>query len=175
MRNRVLMVSALAAVAVLAAACGSSGGGGSSSGTPASSPTSATSGSSQSVTLKTAKTSLGVVVTDAKGFTLYWYAPDTSTTSKCTGGCASTWPPVTGTPQAASGGSLQGTLATITRQDGTTQATFNGHPLYRYALDTSPGMTSGNGVGGVWQVVKASGGGAGSSPSQSSGGGGYGY
>jgi len=174
MRSRVLVVSGLAAVAVLAAACGSSGGG--SSGAPsASSPSSASSGSSQSATLKTAKTSLGVVLTDAKGFTLYWYAPDTSTTSKCTGGCASTWPPVKGTPQAASGASLAGTLATITRDDGSTQATYAGHPLYRYALDTKPGMTSGNGVGGVWHVVKASGGAA-SSPSQSGGGGGgYGY
>jgi len=70
---------------------------------------------------------------------------------------------------------LAGTLATITRDDGSTQATYAGHPLYRYALDTKPGMTSGNGVGGVWHVVKASGGAA-SSPSQSGGGGGgYGY
>lgn len=178
MRNRLWMVSGLAAVAVLAAACGgSSGSAGSSS---SSAPSSASNAGSQSVVLKTAKTSLGLVLTDAKGFTLYWYAPDSSTMSNCTGSCASTWPPVMGLPQAAPGVSLMGKFGTINRSDGTTQATYGGHPLYRYALDSKPGMTSGNGVGGVWHVVKASGGGAVSSPapstaSSSSGGGGYGY
>ncbi len=181
MRSRIWMISGLVAVALLAAACGSSGssGSGGAAGTPT--PTTATSSSNsggKTAVLKTSNTSLGQVVTDSSGYTLYWYAADTSTASKCTGGCASTWPPVIGTPQAASGVSLPGTLATITRSDGTIQATYAGHPLYRYTLDSAPGQTTGDGVGGVWHAVRVSGGAA-PSPSQSSsgsgGGGGYGY
>src|SRR5580704_9876983 len=71
------------------------------------------------------------VVTNSKGFTLYWFAPDTSTMSKCTGSCATYWPPVKGPVTAGSG--VTGTLGTITRSDGTTQATYDGHPLYTYA------------------------------------------
>lgn len=173
MRNRVWMISGLAAVAVLAAACGSS-----SSGTPSSTGTTPNGGSgSQTISLKTANTSLGVVVTDSRGFTLYWYAPDSSTTAKCTGACASTWPSLAGHPQAASGVSLTGALGTVVRPDGSTQATYAGHPLYLYVLDTGPGQTHGEGVGGVWRAVLASAGGAPApSPSaSSSGGGGYGY
>lgn len=182
MSNRLWMASGLAAVAVLAAACGGSSSGGSAGSSSSSAPSSASNAGSQSAVLKTAKTSLGMVLTDAKGFTLYWYAPDSSTASKCTGSCASTWPPVTGLPQAAPGVSVMGKFGSITRSDGITQATYGGHPLYRYALDTKPGMTTGNGVGGVWHVVKVSAGGAAPSPSEpmpstssSSSGGGYGY
>jgi predicted lipoprotein with Yx(FWY)xxD motif len=115
------------------------------------------------------------VLTNAAGFTLYWFVPDTSTTSKCTGSCATYWPPVKG--PAAAGSGVTGTLGTITRPDGTTQATYDGHPLYTYAGDTAPGQAKGNGLnvsGGLWHEVTVSGSGApASSPSASSGG--YGY
>ena len=115
------------------------------------------------------------VLTNSAGFTLYWFVPDTRTTSMCTGSCATYWPPVKGPATAGSG--VTGTLGTITRPDGTTQATYHGHPLYTYAGDTTPGQGEGNGLnvsGWVWHEVTVSGAAPpASSPPASSGG--YGY
>jgi len=111
-----------------------------------------------------------------QGFTLYWFAPDTSTTSKCNGSCATFWPPVKG--PATAGAGVTGTLATITRADGSTQATYDGHPLYTYKGDTAPGQDKGNNLnieGGVWHDVTASGGAAPAPSTSTSSGGGYGY
>ena len=97
------------------------------------------------------------VLTNGKGLTLYWFAPDTSLTSKCYGVCVGYWPPVTGTPSAAPG--VTGELGTIKRSDGTTQITYNGHPLYTYVGDTAPGQAFGNNLnvnGGLWHEVTAS-------------------
>ena len=118
------------------------------------------------------------VLTNAKGFTLYWFAPDTSTTSKCNGTCAHYWPPVKGPVTAAAG--VMGKFGTIKRKDGSVQATYNGHPLYTYLADTKPGEAKGNGLnlsGGVWHEVTMGSAPApsSSSSSSSSGGGGYGY
>jgi predicted lipoprotein with Yx(FWY)xxD motif len=113
------------------------------------------------------------VLTNAQGLTLYWFVPDTSTTSKCTGSCATYWPPVKGPATAMSG--VTGTLGTITRSDGTTQATYDGHPLYTYAADT-PGQAKGNGLnasGGVWHEMTVSG--ATPAAGASAKAGGYGY
>jgi predicted lipoprotein with Yx(FWY)xxD motif len=119
------------------------------------------------------------VLTNSQGFVLYWFAPDTSTMSKCNGSCTAFWPPLKG-PVTGSG--IKGTFGTITRSDGSKQATFNGHPLYTYKGDTKPGEASGNGLnlnGGLWHEVTASGSVAPAShPSSthtSSGSGGYGY
>src|ERR1700689_5549659 len=129
MRHLRWMLPAFVVFTVLLAACGSSSGS-SSSGTPAAAaPSQSSQGSSSTAMLKTAKTSLGTVLTDSKGFTLYWFAIDTPTSSKCSGSCTTFWPPVIGTPQAASGVTLPGKLGTITRSDGSLQATYNGHPL----------------------------------------------
>ena len=98
------------------------------------------------------------VLTSAEGYTLYWFGPDTSTVSKCTGDCARSWPPVTGL--AIAGPGVTGALGTITRPDGTIQATFDGHPLYAAVVDTAPGQDRGNGrqvSGGVWHAVLVSG------------------
>jgi predicted lipoprotein with Yx(FWY)xxD motif len=118
---------------------------------------SATTGSS-STTLKTRKINGVVVLTNAKGFTLYWFAPDTTTKSNCNGSCAAIWPPVKGPATAGSG--VTGKLGTIKRSDGSTQATYNGHPLYTYVADTAPGQARGNGLnvnGGLWHEVTVSG------------------
>jgi predicted lipoprotein with Yx(FWY)xxD motif len=72
-----------------------------------------------------------IVLTNAEGFTLYSFAPDTATKSACYGDCAAYWPPVTGIPAAGPG--VTGRLGTIARSDGVTQATYNGYPLYTYA------------------------------------------
>jgi predicted lipoprotein with Yx(FWY)xxD motif len=173
--NRLRMLLALLAVAATAAvlaACSSSatsstsgGGGGSSS-----SPAAAAAGS-----LKTATIGGVTVLTNSKGFTLYSFAPDTSTKSNCNGSCAQNWPPVTG-PATASG--VTGTFATITRSDGSVQAIFDGHPLYTFVGDTAPGQAKGNGLnafGGVWHEVTTSGTAPVGSSSSGSGGGGGGY
>lgn len=127
-------------------------------------------------------TSVGTVLTNASGHTLYWFAIDTPTTSRCTGSCASFWPPVKGPVTAAAGTTLMHGFGTITRSDGTVQATYDGHPLYTYVGDTAAGQANGNGKslsGGLWYAMTSSGGKPSAhppaSPSSSSGGGGYGY
>ena len=110
------------------------------------------------VTLKTAKVSGVTVLTNAGGLTLYWFAPDTPATSKCTGSCTAYWPPVTGNPRAGPG--VTGKLGTIKRPGGGLQVTYNGHPLYTYIGDDGPGQARGNNLnlnGGLWYEVPASG------------------
>jgi predicted lipoprotein with Yx(FWY)xxD motif len=106
--------------------------------------------------LKTGTIGGTTVLTNARGFALYSFAPDTPTTSKCYGSCAVYWPPVTGT--AAAGAHLPGKVATIRRTNGALQLTYNGHPLYTYIGDSAPGRAAGNNVnlnGGVWHEVPA--------------------
>ena len=149
-----LAVLAVAAAAAVLAACSSSGtsstGGSGSTGTGT--PAAATTGN-----LKTTTIGGATVLTNAKGFTLYSFAPDTPTKSNCNGTCAQNWPPVTG-PATASG--VTGTFGTIKRSDGSTQATFDGHPLYTFVGDTAPGQAKGNGLnaaGGLWHEITTSG------------------
>jgi predicted lipoprotein with Yx(FWY)xxD motif len=166
-----LAVLAVAAAAAVLAACSSSGtsstGGSGSTGTGT--PAAATTGN-----LKTTTIGGATVLTNAKGFTLYSFAPDTPTKSNCNGTCAQNWPPVKG-PATASG--VKGTFGTIKRSDGSTQATFDGHPLYTFVGDTAPGQAKGNGLneeGGVWHEITTSGAAAPAPASTSSaGGGGY--
>jgi predicted lipoprotein with Yx(FWY)xxD motif len=97
------------------------------------------------------------VLTNAKGLTLYSFAPDGPNVSRCYGSCAALWPPVTGA--AAAGKGLPGVVGTTKRTDGTQQLTYNGHPLYTYVGDTAPGQATGNNLnlnGGLWLVVPAS-------------------
>lgn len=155
--RKILSVTGLAAAVLLAAACGSSASSSSSSSPSAAAAASAPSSSSGTSVLS--RTINGTqVLTNSAGFTLYWFGPDTSTVSKCNGSCATYWPPVKGPVTAGSG--VTGTLSTITRSDGATQATYDGHPLYTYAGDTAPGQAKGNGLnvsGGVWHEVTVSG------------------
>ena len=168
--NRPRMLLALLAVAAgaaLLAACSSSG---TSSSAGSGSLSAATAGG-----LKTATIGGATVLTSAKGFTLYSFAPDTSTKSTCNGTCAQNWPPVKG-PANASG--VTGTFGTIKRADGSTQATFDGHPLYTFVADTAPGQAKGNDLnafGGQWHEITTSGTAPAGSSSSGSGGGGGGY
>jgi predicted lipoprotein with Yx(FWY)xxD motif len=100
------------------------------------------------------------VLTNAGGLTLYWFAPDTASKSRCYGTCAIYWPPLIGAPRAGQG--VTGKLGTIKRSDGSLQATYDGHPLYTYIGDSAPGQASGNRVnlnGGLWYEVAVSQGG----------------
>jgi predicted lipoprotein with Yx(FWY)xxD motif len=171
-RLRILLaLPAAAAAAAALTACSSAGASAPSS--PASSSSSSPAAAAAS-TVKTATITGVTVLTNSKGFTLYSFAPDTPTTSKCNGTCAQNWPPLTG-PVTAAG--VTGTFGTITRSDGSIQATFDGHPLYTFVGDTAPGQNKGNGLnaaGGLWHEITTSGTApaGGSSPS-SGGGGGY--
>jgi predicted lipoprotein with Yx(FWY)xxD motif len=103
---------------------------------------------------------MGKYLTDAKGRSLYRFAADTGTTSTCTGACASAWPPLltNGTPTAGPG--VTGKLTTTSRPGGGSQVSINGHPLYLFALDKTPGQTNGQGVnnfGGLWWLVTPNG------------------
>lgn len=179
MRYPWVAAACLAIAALAAAACGSSttasksGSTASATAKPASSPA-ATGGAASGGTLKTAKVGGATVLTNGKGFTLYWFAPDTPTTSTCNGACAAAWPPAPGPATAGSG--VAGKIGTIKRSDGATQATYNGHPLYTFTGDHAPGEATGNKVnafGGLWYEVTASGAAPAASPSHSSPGTGY--
>ncbi|MFJ8111293.1 SCO0930 family lipoprotein [Streptomyces sp. NPDC096132] len=95
---------------------------------------------------------LGPVVTDGAGFTLYRFDKDTASppVSNCAGDCATTWPPVPADGVAAPQGIDASLLGSVTRADGGRQLTLAGWPLYRYAQDTGPRQTNGQGVGGTW-------------------------
>ena len=170
-RNRLrmlLLVLTVGATAAVLAACSSSGTPSTGGGT--SSPAAASAGS-----LKTATIGGVMVLTNAKGFTLYSFAPDTSAKSNCNGTCAQNWPPVKGSATASG---VTGTFGTIKRSDGSVQATFDGHPLYTFVGDTAPGQAKGNGLnafGGQWHESTTSGTAPAGSSSPGSGGGGYGY
>jgi predicted lipoprotein with Yx(FWY)xxD motif len=170
--NKTWLTPAGLAAALMIAACGSS-----TSSTGSGSTSSAAAPATSSGALKTTKIGGVAVLTNAKGFTLYSFVPDTSTKSNCNGSCATYWPPVKGPATAGTG--VTGKLATITRSDGSVQATYNGHPLYTYVGDKAPGQAKGNGLnlsGGVWHEVTVSGAAApASNGSASAGGGGSGY
>jgi len=98
------------------------------------------------------------VLTNARGYTLYWFVPDPPAKSTCYGTCAVYWPPVLGTPAAGSG--VTGKLGTIKRSDGAVQVTYDHHPLYTYVGDSAPGQANGNNInlnGGLWHEMTASG------------------
>jgi predicted lipoprotein with Yx(FWY)xxD motif len=120
-------------------------------------PASTSNGSSNTV-LKVTKIHGVSVLTNAGGYTLYWFAPDTPSKSTCYGTCAAYWPPVTGRSIAGSG--VTGKVGTIGRIGGGTQVTYDGHPLYTYVGDSAPGQSTGNNInlnGGFWYEMAASG------------------
>jgi predicted lipoprotein with Yx(FWY)xxD motif len=108
-------------------------------------------------TVGTMKIGNVTVLTNAKGLTLYTFAPDKPNKSVCYGSCAAYWPPVKGpVTVAADVTGVTGKLGTTRRTDGSLQATYNGHPLYTYIADTAPGQAKGNKLninGGLWFEV----------------------
>jgi len=97
-----------------------------------------------------ATTALGPVLVGPNGLTLYTHTGDTATTSSCTGGCATAWPPLAVPAGANATGAtgVTGTFASLTRDDGTLQVTYNGLPLYGWKNDAKAGDTTGQGVNG---------------------------
>jgi hypothetical protein len=98
---------------------------------------------------------------DSQGHTLYLFGKDSGTISTCTGACAAAWPPLlaTGQPTAGSGANAA-LLGTTSRSDGGTQVTYNGHPVYLFIKDQSPGDTNGEGknaFGASWFALSPGG------------------
>lgn len=175
-RTLMLAVATSAVIASVTTACSSK----------TASPTNAAPGSASSATgaalVQTTSGPLGTYLTDSTGLTLYLFVADTSTTSTCNASCTAFWPPLRtkGAPKAGSQVDAS-KLGTTTRQDGTTQVTYAGHPLYYFKEDAKAGDTNGqgsNGFGARWWVVTPTGtpvtSSSGASSASSTGGGGYG-
>jgi predicted lipoprotein with Yx(FWY)xxD motif len=181
LRRPLVALVALAAVGVLAAGCGSNGSGSSSSGMGGygSSGTAPASGGASSVaTVSATSTSLGMILVDGSGRTLYLFEKDQPNQSACAGACAAAWPVdhSSGTPKAGSGVTAS-LLATIKRGDGSAQVTYNKHPLYYFSGDSGAGQQHGQGVnafGAKWFVVGPAGGAvSGGATATTANGGGY--
>jgi predicted lipoprotein with Yx(FWY)xxD motif len=158
--RRVLVAISLAMGAAALAACG----GGSSYSTSTGSTSAPTTAANSTAPASTAQqpvkigqsSSLGPILTDANGRTLYVFLNDKAGSGKsaCNGPCAQTWPPLAAPAgQLAKPDGLSGDLSVITRDDGTKELAYNGQPLYYYSKDSAPGDTNGQGVGSVWYTV----------------------
>jgi predicted lipoprotein with Yx(FWY)xxD motif len=116
---------------------------------------------SKGAVVSTASTSLGRILTNSQGRTLYLFGKDRNGKSACTGQCAAFWPPLitTGKPRVA-GGARASLVGTTKRADGRMQVTYNHHPLYTFAKDKAKGQTNGEGItafGGQWNAVSPAG------------------
>lgn len=108
--------------------------------------------------VKISDSSLGPILTDQNGRTLYAFTRDKAGTSTCTADCIATWPALIGRgPATATSGAQPSLLSTTNRAEGTVQATYNNWPLYYYVGDVAPGDVDGEGSGGLWFVVGADG------------------
>jgi predicted lipoprotein with Yx(FWY)xxD motif len=119
--------------------------------------------------------SLGKILVDSNGDTVYLFQKDTGGKSACAGSCATNWPPVRATGKPTVSGLPAGKVGTTRRPDGESQVTYAGHPLYTYQGDSKPGDANGQGLnayGANWYVLSSSG--AAVTKGGSSGGG-YGY
>lgn len=168
LRHRLLALAAAAAATVALSACGGTG----TSSDPYDSapdpttesaapeygaPSSVAAPADVPALTATDQAELGTIVADGTGLTLYRFDEDTAEppTTTCVDACAATWPPVTVDPKGklTLDGVDQGGVGMVARPDGTTQLTLGGWPVYRYAQDTTPGETAGQGVGGTWFAI----------------------
>ena len=138
---------ALAAAGVALAACGSSG-------------TNGTAAAASNVTgaatkdVKTRSTSLGTILVNSKGLSLYRLSGEKKGHFICTGSCTQLWHPLR--PRKGHSPTGVNNLGTVKRPDGSKQITYKGHPLYRFDQDAKPGDTKGQGFKdvGTWSVIK---------------------
>jgi predicted lipoprotein with Yx(FWY)xxD motif len=165
-RRGLTVLAVAAALAVAMAACGKSDSPTTASGQSATTaattattaaPVATTAAPKPTVSTASSAT-LGTIMVDATGRTLYTFDKDTGTTSACTGNCAGTWPALvlpSGVTTPIPGTGLNG-LTVAARPDDATkmQVVWNGKPLYTYAADTAPGDTKGDGVGGTWHAAR---------------------
>ena len=103
-----------------------------------------------------AESAEGEILVDQEGFSLYLFVPDGQGESTCYDDCEANWPPLTGEAEAGEGVDAA-LLGSTERTDGTTQATYDGWPLYYFANDAAPGDVNGQGVNDVWFLVSPTG------------------
>ena len=139
----------LATAVLLIAGCAPSGGGASGAATD----------DAAAITVEVAETDAGPSLVGPDGRTLYIFTQDTDGTSTCTDDCAALWPPfeVEAGATVEAGEGVSGELAIIERDDGTSQVTYEGMPLYFYAPDAEPGDATGEGIGDVWFIASPEG------------------
>ena len=153
--------AALPLAAVMIAGCGGGSSAPSAAVTPPAAAPTANKAASSAPVVRVANSSLGRIIVDAHGRTVYLFKKDKGTKSACNGACAQAWPPVTvsGKPAAGTGANAS-LVGTTKRSDGKTQVTYHGHPLYRFQGDHTRGDTNGQGLvafGGGWFVLSPSG------------------
>jgi predicted lipoprotein with Yx(FWY)xxD motif len=158
MRTKRTIACVVLAGAVLFAACGDDDDDDVASGDTATTEQAAGSGASAGASVALAETSLGEVLVDGAGMTLYAFENDTAGTPTCEGECATNWPAaiVTGDPVVGDGLDAA-TFAVVPALAGGDQLTAGGHPLYTFAGDSAPGDVNGQEVGDVWYAVRADG------------------
>jgi predicted lipoprotein with Yx(FWY)xxD motif len=165
-RRALLALPAVAAAgaALTLAACSPSAASPASSPTEGGSPSPSTGAApaASGTALAVRSTSLGTILTDGRGFTLYAFEADQGTTSACSGACATAWPPAaaTSTSPHVGTGVTPSLVSEARRADGTTQLTYAGHPVYLFTHDSAPGSTSGQGLqafGARWDALTAAG------------------
>jgi predicted lipoprotein with Yx(FWY)xxD motif len=166
----VLGAGGLALLAAFGAGCG----GGNATAASSVPPKTAT---GQAATVGVSNTGLGQVLVNSQGRTLYLFKADQGAKSACTGVCAGAWPPLLAEGKPTLGKGINASLVgTAARPEGTTQLTYNGHPLYLFAQDRKAGETNGQGVtafGAAWFALNSAGNQlSAQAPSSSTGGGG---
>jgi predicted lipoprotein with Yx(FWY)xxD motif len=155
------MLAAIAALVIAGCGGGSSGSAASTgAGAENASATTSSEGGSGAGTIDGAEVQgLGSVLVDAEGMTVYLFTPDEGgTASTCYGSCEAAWPPVLseGRPTAGEGASSSA-LGTTKRKDGSTQVTYEGHPLYTFSGDEAPGEANGQELDGTWFALDEAG------------------
>ena len=112
-------------------------------------------------TVEVRRTSLGKILVNSQGHTLYLFKKDSRNKSTCTGACAKFWPPLRASGKPTAGHGINASkLGTVRRSDGKPQVTYNGHPLYTFQKDTKAGQTNGQGVtafGASWFTLSLAG------------------
>lgn len=193
MRNLLKLSLPAIAASLLIAACGSSSPSSTTGSAAGAQPAAQTSsGSSSAVLVKSASNSLGTILVNSQGMTLYHLSGEQNGKFICTSSaCVGVWHPLIASSSAPSG--EVGSLGTVKRPDGTVQVTYKGTPLYTFTGDQRSGETKGQGIKdvGTWSVVTTSSNSTpapstsstpaapapstGGSSEESSSGGGYGY
>jgi predicted lipoprotein with Yx(FWY)xxD motif len=171
-RSPFTLLAGAALIPLTALGLASCGGGNGNSAAAASTPPKTSSG--KAATLGVENGSLGKILDDAQGRTLYVFQRDSGTKSACFGACATNWPPLRSANPTVGSGANASMIGTTKRSDGKPQVTYNGHPLYTFKGDSSAGDTSGQGInafGGLWYVVSPAGQQVTASGSSSGGGG----
>jgi predicted lipoprotein with Yx(FWY)xxD motif len=170
------ILAGAAVIPLVALAVAGCGGGDDDGGQATAAPPKTKSGSAATIGVETSG-SLGKILADSQGRTIYLFEKDTGATSTCSGECAVDWPPVTANGKPTVGNGLAPSkVGTTKRSDGSRQVTYNEHPLYLFEGDHNPGDVNGQGInafGAAWYVVSP--GGAEITTQSSSGGSSNGY